>query len=263
MLASVAATHIMRRRPLAHVTPGAGEDQRDVLYERDAALERLLFLVDGVFAIALTLLAVDLRLPEAAAHADGPELFAALLATWPKILGFATSFTLLAVFWSVHHRIFQFIRRLDTGLLWLSLLQLACVAFLPFPTAVIGEHPSDAVAASFYLAAIIVTSLVSVVMWWYASAKHRLVDPSLEPQVIHHYLRLVLGGVVGPGLVLGLVALGVQRVVSPLILSYVVVLAYVVLGVLGWWEPSEHRSRRRTRHFSAPDPRRERESAGR
>ncbi|MDQ3810472.1 MAG: TMEM175 family protein [Chloroflexota bacterium] len=228
----------MRRRPLTHLTPRAGDEQPTAPSEQDAGLHRLLFLVDGVFAIALTLLAVELRLPEATAHAEGPELLTALLATWSRILGFATSFAVLAIFWSVHHRIFQLVRRLDSCLLWLSLLQLACIAFLPFPTAVIGEHPGDAVAGSFYLGAIMVTSVVSFAMWWYASAGHRLVDPSLDPRVIRHYMLLGLGGVVGPALLLGLLALGVQRVISPLILSYVVTLGYVVLGVFGWWEPS-------------------------
>jgi uncharacterized membrane protein len=204
---------------------------------RDPALERLLFLVDGVFAIALTLLAVELRLPEAAAHAEGRALLAALLGAWPRVLSFATSFTVIATYWAVHHRLFQFVRRVDARLLWLSLAQLGCIAFLPFPTAVIGEHPADAVAADFYFASVLTTSLVSAGVWWYASAGHRLVDPALPPRVARHYLRLALGAVLGPLLLMGLVALGVQRLVSPLLLSYLVVLGYVVLGLLGWREP--------------------------
>jgi uncharacterized membrane protein len=214
---------------------------------RDAALERLLLLVDGVFAIALTLLAVELRLPEAAGHAEGRALLEALLGAWPRVLGFATSFTLLAIYWAVHHRLFQFVRRLDARLLWLSLAQLGCVAFLPFPTAVVGAHPADAVAAGFYFVSVLGTSAAFAALWGYASGGHRLVDPALPPRVVRHYWRLILGGVLAPALLLGLVALGVQRLVSPLLLSYLVVLGYVVLGVLDWREPAAPAARRAAR----------------
>jgi uncharacterized membrane protein len=205
--------------------------------ERDAGLERLTFLVDGVYAIALTLLAIELRLPEAVAHAEGRALRDALLDAWPRVLGFATSFALIAIFWSVQHRLFQLIRRADSRLVWLTLLQLACIAFLPFPTAIISEHPGDAVAGTFYFGAVMAASLASVLFWWYASAGRRLVDRGLSARVIWHYRLLILGGVAAPLLMFGLLALGVARLVSPLLLGALVTLAYIALGLVDWWEP--------------------------
>ena len=205
--------------------------------ERDAGLERLTFLVDGVYAIALTLLAVELRLPEMAAHAEGRAVLDALLAAWPRVLGFANSFALIAIYWSAHVSTFHFVRRADSRLVWFSLLKLACVAFLPFPTAIISEHPGDAVAAIFYFGSVSATSLASVLFWWYASAGHRLVDRGLSPRLIRHYRLLILGGVLAPLLMFGLLALGVQRLVSPLLLGSLVTLTYIALGLFDWWEP--------------------------
>jgi uncharacterized membrane protein len=106
--------------------------------EQDPRLHRLLFLSDGVYAIALTLLAVEIVLPETAADLHGGALLDSLLESWPKVLAFLTSFTVIANFWVGHNVLFQHVRRFDGGLMWLALLQLLCVAFIPFPTSVIG-----------------------------------------------------------------------------------------------------------------------------
>src|ERR671939_206347 len=79
--------------------------------EPDSHLNRLLALADGVFAIALTLLAVELTLPEAAADFHEEALLSALLEAWPKLLSYVISFTMIAVFWQAHHRLFLQVRR--------------------------------------------------------------------------------------------------------------------------------------------------------
>jgi uncharacterized membrane protein len=127
---------------------------------RDARLERLIFLSDGVYAIALTLLAVELVLPESAVDLHGRDLLESLLESWPKVLAFVTSFTVIANFWVGHNVLFQHVRRFDGGLMWLALLQLLCVAFIPFRTSVIGGHISDPVAQQFYFASLLVAGLV-------------------------------------------------------------------------------------------------------
>jgi uncharacterized membrane protein len=151
--------------------------------ERDLRLDRLFALTDGVFAIALTLLAIELVLPAGSEHLHGEALLRSILDTWPKVLGFLTSFSLIGLFWHGNHRAFHYLRRFDSRLAHLMLLQLLCVAFIPFPTAVVGEHVSDPVAQVFYFASIIVTGLATMALWWYASSGHRLVDPELHPSV--------------------------------------------------------------------------------
>ena len=162
--------------------------------ERDPRLARLFALVDGVYAIALTLLAVELVLPQASEHLHGEALLKSILDFWPKILGFLTSFTLIAIFWHGHHLAFHYLRRFDGRLDWLRFLHLLCIAFLPFPTAILGEHISDPVAQEFYFGTILVSGLVTMALWWYVSSEHRLVDPELPRQIIRRFHLTLLTG---------------------------------------------------------------------
>ena len=205
--------------------------------ELDLRLHRLLFFADGVYAIAVTLLAVELVLPEAAGELHGRDLLDSLLESWPKVLAFLTSFLFIANFWAGHNILFHHVRRFDGGLMWLALLQLLCIAFLPFPTSVVGEHVSDPVAQQFYFGSLLVTGLVMWAVWWYMSSGRRLIDPDLSPRVIrrHHFIS---SGVPASVLFLMvLVALGVGRFINPLLLAYLVAFSYVVLAVLEHREP--------------------------
>jgi uncharacterized membrane protein len=154
--------------------------------ERDPRLERLLFLSDGVYAIALTLLAVELVLPESAADLHGGALLDSLLESWPRVLAFLISFTVIANFWVGHNVLFQHVRRFDGGLMWLALLQLLCVAFIPYPTSVIGQHIVDPVAQQFYFATLLLTGLVMATLWLYMNSGRRLVHPDLSQQFVAH-----------------------------------------------------------------------------
>jgi uncharacterized membrane protein len=203
---------------------------------RDPRLERLLFLSDGVYAIALTLLAVELVLPETAADLDGKDLLGALLDSWPKVLAFLTSFTVIANFWVGHNVLFQHVRRFDGGLMWLALLQLLCVAFIPYPTSVIGGHIADPVAQQFYFATLLLTGLVMAALWWYMNSGHRLVDPDLSPRYVRrtHLISLTLPLTMLVFMIL--VALGIGRLINPLLLFAVTTLCFIVLGVREWRE---------------------------
>jgi TMEM175 potassium channel family protein len=205
--------------------------------ELDLRLQRLLFFSDGVYAIAVTLLAVELVLPEATADLHGGELLDSLLESWPRVLAFVTSFLFIANFWVGHNILFYQVRRFDGGLMWLVLLQLLCIAFLPFPTSVVGEHVSDPVAQQFYLTSLFLTGLAMWALWWYMSSGRRLVDPDLGPQAIRR-VHLISSGVPASVLLLMvLVAMGVGRLVNPLLLAYLLAFAYVVLGVFEGREP--------------------------
>lgn len=142
-------------------------------------LERFVFFSDAVFAIAITLLALEIRLPESEAFLSNDRLLQALLSLWPKYLSFVLSFVVVGLFWMTHHRKYRFIRRYDGVLLWLNLLLMMCIAFLPFPTAVLSEY-GNRTATIFYALTISVTGLVSWSTWWYASAGHRLIDPGFS-----------------------------------------------------------------------------------
>jgi uncharacterized membrane protein len=202
--------------------------------DRDSRLDRLLALADGVFAIALTLLAVELTLPEAAANLHGQALLTTLLGLWPKLLSYVTSFTMIAVFWQAHHRLFLQVRRFDGVLLWLVFLQLSSIAFLPFPTAVVGAHVGDPVAEEFYFGSLLLISLDWSVLRWYATAGYRLVSLELSPHDLRRYLRISLVAPVTFLMIMGLITVGLGQLIEPLLLGYLVALFYVVFSILDW-----------------------------
>ncbi len=207
--------------------------------ERDSRLERLIFLSDGVYAIALTLLAIELVLPESSADLHGRELLKSLLESWPRILAFLTSFTVIANFWVGHNVIFQHVRRFDGGLMWLALLQLLCVAFIPYPTSVIGGHISDPVAQQFYFATLLVTGLVMSALWWYMTSQRRLLEPDLSPRFVRrtHLISMILPMTVL--ILMALVALGIDRLINPLLLFAFATVCFIVLGILEWREEGD------------------------
>ena len=205
--------------------------------ELDSRLQRLIFLTDGVYAIALTLLAVELVLPEAAVHLHGDELLGSLLDEWPRVLGFLTSFTFIANYWVGQLMIFQHVRRFDGRLMWLTLLQLLCVAFIPFPTSVIGEHVSEPVAQQFYYGTLVLTGLSLAALWWYASSGGRLVAQDLSPRFVRRTHIISVGVPMIFVVLMGLIAVGVGRLVNPLVLGYIVALFGTVMGALQGGEP--------------------------
>ena len=147
-------------------------------YDR-LGLERLIFFSDAVFAIAITLLALEIRLPAGGKSLNDDQLFAQLLGLWPSYLAYFISFTVIGVFWISHHRKFRFIKRYDSRLLMLNLFILMVVAFIPFPSSVISENPNRT-ATIFYALTMSLVGLLLAVMWWYASWHSRLIDSSLD-----------------------------------------------------------------------------------
>jgi len=135
---------------------------------------RILALSDGVFAIATTLLILEIAVPATTSDASLPK---ALLRLWPHYLAYVLSFVVIARFWVIHRLAFRLIARDDEALIWLNLLLLMFVAFLPFPTAVLGQHAGSPAAAVLYAISVIVASLASAAYWWYASGRGHLLRP--------------------------------------------------------------------------------------
>ena len=138
-----------------------------------------MFFSDAVFAIAITLLALEIRLPGGEGALTDDELSRQLLSLWPKYLAYAISFFVIGTFWLGHHRRFRFIRRYDRRLLLINLFLLLLVAFIPFPTAVISEY-TNRTATIFYALIMTLTGLMSGAIWWYAAWHDRLIDPNMD-----------------------------------------------------------------------------------
>lgn len=161
--------------------------------ESSTALERLIFLSDGVFAIAITLLVLEIT-PLIPAHLPNTELPGLLLSAdlWRAIASYALSFIILSVYWMTHQRIFHYIKRSDNTLIWLNVLFLLCVAFLPVPTKVIGLYGDQQAAVVFYIGSLTVAGLFIILLWWYATSNHRLVDKNLDESLIRHHMQRAL-----------------------------------------------------------------------
>jgi uncharacterized membrane protein len=154
-------------------------------------LDRLIFLSDGVFAIAMTLLVVQFTVPAVSSSAGG-DLGARLLSLGPMYFSYALSFLVIAAYWTAHQRIFRHIVRVDAGLVWINLLLLSCIAFLPFPTSVLGTYGDDTAAVTLYAGTLTVTGLLVLALWLYATVDRRLVRPDLHQRLIQeHVLRAV------------------------------------------------------------------------
>ena len=146
-------------------------------------LERLVFFSDAVIAIAITLLVVTLAIPEATENVGD-----ALLDRWPQMLSYVLSFLVIGVFWMAHHRIFRYVRSIDQRLIWLNLLFLMCVAFIPFPTGVLGDHDGSRGAIVFYAAAIGLTGAVLALMWQYLIHAGHL-NERADPKIVRYLTR--------------------------------------------------------------------------
>jgi uncharacterized membrane protein len=152
------------------------------VYTEERELVRILAFSDGVFAIAITLLALDIRLPEMGERSG--TLAAQFWGQSSHITAFFISFVVVGAFWVAHHRIFRAIGKYDARLLWLNLAVLFCIAFLPVPTAIIGEYGADEpFTVSLYASAVAATGLAQLGLWSYATWRCRLTRPDCGPRI--------------------------------------------------------------------------------
>lgn len=141
---------------------------------------------DGVFAIAITLLILEIRIPPA-----GSPLAPALLRLWPSYVAFLISFLTIGVMWINHHRLFTIIRHSNDALLGLNLLLLLGITFVPFPTAVLAQHIVQSgarTAAIFYSASFVVIAIFFNVLW-HAVVAQGLLGPAADEQMVHGITR--------------------------------------------------------------------------
>jgi uncharacterized membrane protein len=127
---------------------------------------------DGVFAIAITLLVLDLKIP----HGSAESLHAQLIAQWPAYLAYLTSFATIGIMWINHHRLFLLIRRVDHTLLLLNVLLLLGVSVVPFPTQLVASYlgrPGELEAVSVYAGVALYIALAFNALWRYASSGKR------------------------------------------------------------------------------------------
>ena len=157
---------------------------------------RLEALCDGIFAFAMTLLVLDMKMPKLPESSLGPGVLTHLLLNlWPKFLGYVTSFLVLSVFWIGHHGYSHFVKKTDRWFLWINLLFLMMVVLVPFSTDFLGDYPAHFEAVVFYGLNIMALGLTLYWQWHYATSRHRLVGTHLEPELARRGKQRILRGV--------------------------------------------------------------------
>ena len=155
----------------------------------DLNKETLMAFNDGVFAIAITLLVLEIRFPEISSTEIDTRFLESIIAISPLILGFILSFFIIAMYWLSYHRIFHYIQKIDRKLVLGNILFLFFIAFISFPTHLLGLYGDHQTIVIFYASNVVVTSAILSLMWNHASVNHLLIDPDLDEKIIHYIRR--------------------------------------------------------------------------
>ena len=136
---------------------------------------------DGVFAIAITLLILNIKVPDVE---PGQHLWSALGQQWPSYAAYVVSFLVIGIIWLNHHTLFGYVARVDRGLVVINLLLLLVVAAIPWPTALMAEYLRDDTAshdaAVVYSGVMVLVAVAYVSLWWWATRTDRLLYPDVD-----------------------------------------------------------------------------------
>jgi uncharacterized membrane protein len=152
--------------------------------DRRRGPERLEAFSDGVFAIAITLLVLEIRVPPAEDMADPKTLISALGALWPSYVGYLISFVTIGIIWANHHNLFRLVARVSHGLVLANLLLLLTVGFVPFPTALLAatlETPSAQIGVLVYAATFVAVAIAFNVLWYEIRTRRGVLRADVEP----------------------------------------------------------------------------------
>ncbi len=150
---------------------------------------------DGVFAIAITLLILEIKVPHLNETGRVSDLASALRGLWPSYFAYIFSFVMVGIYWANHHFIFKLYQKTDHAFNLLNLLFLMCISFLPFPTNVLSEYFTDTrphnhqSAISFYILGLFLPAFSWYLVWLYGSYRYRLIDKNLEEKFVGFLTR--------------------------------------------------------------------------
>jgi uncharacterized membrane protein len=152
---------------------------------------------DAVIAVAITLLALDLKVPQVPESSAAAELPRALLGLWPNLFSFVLSFWIIGSYWLAHRRISQLVGAYDRRMQLINLLFLMWIVLMPFSTALVGEYEHQQLPVVIYAVHNILTSLTLAWLWRHAARDSSLVEANLDPRVVRHstFRALIVQGV--------------------------------------------------------------------
>jgi uncharacterized membrane protein len=153
---------------------------------------------DGVFAIAMTLLALDLKWPSQHEVISNKALWLKLMAAWPSFLAFSISFGTLLVMWVNHHGIFEHIHKVNRPILFANGFLLMLIVTVPFSTALLTEQfrtPASNTATAVYAGFFALLNIAFLVLWHVASRDRTFLKPGVTQQTVVHLHKALLAGV--------------------------------------------------------------------
>ena len=194
--------------------------------KKEFQLERMILFSDAVFAIAITLMAIEIKVPVLEHEVTDHQLLKALLHLGLKFSGFLISFFIIGLYWTVHHRMMGYVENYNNKLLWLNLIFLLSIVLMPFSSGLYGEYSYSIflhVPYGVYVANIGFTGLMNYVLWKYiGNPANKLASPALTPALLSYSIK--------------------RSVVTPIIfiVSFFVTLfsfASIWFGIIGRWFP--------------------------
>ena len=184
--------------------------------------DRLTTLTDGVIAIVITLLVLELTIPVVSEIPGSEGLWPELRSLWRELLGYAVSFFVVGLLWLYHHSVFRYVRRANGTLLTLNVIFLFAVSITPFSSALVTTNPDERLAAIIYGSSIFLAAAANAAMFAYASWGRRLVDPHLQGRFIRreNWSALVILGVLAIGAALGFIGSAYTYAVLGVAIAY-------------------------------------------
>lgn len=149
--------------------------------KHELQFERIVFFSDAVFAIAITLLIIEVKVPHLEPGIGSREFVIALLRLLPNFIGFFVSFLVIGAYWVGHHRIYGMIVDWNYGLIWRNILFLLAIAFMPFATAFFSEYVTEFVPMLVYGLTFAAAGFLEIIQFRYA-IKNNLLDPAADPR---------------------------------------------------------------------------------
>ena len=162
------------------------ESQQDIVSRQEKETARIEAFSDGVFAIAITLLILDIKVPHLGEHASERSLLVELGRQWKAYVAYLMSFSVILVMWVNHHRIFTLVRTTDQPFLFWNGLLLMFVSIVPFPTSLLAEYfmtPAAKTGAAVYAGHGLLISLAFRGLWRHATRNSKLFMPGTESEV--------------------------------------------------------------------------------
>ena len=192
--------------------------------------ERLKTLADGVFAIVMTLLVLELSVPVVVGLSGNSELLHKLAEMWTEFLIYGLSFMILGIFWVIHHSIYADVKRYDTTLVWLNIVFLMFVSLIPFSTALVGKNGFITVTAVIYGFNMMLLFNLGWATFAFTTGKRRLVGEDYDPQIIKggKLMGLVYTLIMAPAIGIAFINPKVSFIIYALF-----VVAFIVFTMIG------------------------------